>query len=67
MKVKYDSEYVRKLTCPICKEEFIPAPQHSWTAYIGGALVCSYHCFRKSEREHFKKNEKKRRSEQCTI
>lgn len=33
--------------CPICKKNFIPAPEHAWK--IGGehrALVCSYTCMR---------------------
>ena len=35
--------------CPICRKNFIPAPEHAWR--IGnGVRVCSYSCMRKEER-----------------
>jgi len=39
-------------TCPICKKNFIPAPEHRWTIktkHNPKAPVCSYSCMRKWE------------------
>lgn len=39
-------------TCPVCKEKFIPAPQHVYkTTPKSARLVCSYHCMLKYRRE----------------
>lgn len=49
------TDHMRIQICPLCNEKFIPAPQHAWTKYDSDVLVCSYHCFRQSEHDYFKK------------
>ena len=49
-------------TCPVCKEEFLPAGQHSWM--IGDIpskqeLVCTYPCMRKWETDPSRKKKKR--------
>ena len=48
--------------CPICKNKFIPAPQHAWKIGTekGGQLVCSYHCMRAYEKAAAAKNKKRK-------
>ena len=40
--------------CPICKKEYIPAPEHSYKIPTKKTFrkVCSYHCMRDYERRN---------------
>ena len=40
--------------CPVCKKDFIPAPDHRYKIY-GGKLICSWNClceFRKGKKTY---------------
>lgn len=62
MKRRKDDPFVYK-KCPICKKNFIAAPQHAWKigSEKGYKLVCSYHCMRAYEKEHPPKRRKERK------
>lgn len=50
--------------CPICKKNFIPAPEHYWKIDVDGSrprLVCSYTCMRAWENEQERKRKKVKR------
>ena len=49
----------RMSICPICKKEFIPAPEHAWKIR-SDKLVCSYTCMRVWERVRYSKKSKKK-------
>lgn len=57
----------RERICPICKKEFLPAPEHAYDIILKGGggrkLVCSYHCMRQWEREYFSKKSKSKKKE----
>ena len=52
MKKKYDPIELHK--CPVCKQKFIPAPEHRYKGY-GDRLICSWAClckYRESKRNY---------------
>ena len=53
--MKKDYDGIRPIkVCPICKNNFIPAPQHIWKIKSSSyhfKLVCSYKCMREFEKQ----------------
>ena len=52
--------YLESVICPVCKKEFIPAPEHIYK--IGRTeLVCSWSCVMKWEKERERKKGARRK------
>lgn len=57
------------VTCPVCGEDFLPAPQHGWKIGEGkkAELVCTYSCQRKWEKASEKQRETMRKPKRKRI
>lgn len=52
------------IKCPVCGEDFWPAPMHIYKVFITGKgykFVCSWHCLSAWKKEREKKNKKEAR------
>lgn len=59
-------KYCVVMKCPVCGEEFIPAPEHIYNIKPPNRprkLVCSYHCMRAWEKE--KERKKNAKMDKC--